>query len=1000
METEKTMKEKPAVSATVETDKKISDTTQISAAPLMKEERSEKEKTAERKDDAVEIPAEKFEPKESQPPLMGEEDKKIEIASSETSNETEEMMDMLEKGDTTAAVKRIVRNREAFERIKESYSGFEEELTRISGNVQGMWRIFHRKEIRDIQDGLYMFRLSMSEKIPADEKSFSDGLQKLLSRLALVQSSCKKYMSKTLVKFGRYRNIESLHNHLEAQMKSFRECAEHFYAHKTDYAGYGELTWNDLLAISRAEQISGDASFEAAPDEKTLEAQKKSVAASRIADRLGVSDIVVKSKTVLAESGDGRKELRVQKEDTSKYISKKNADTHYAKVMYSPKAMYQLRMKRIVDFLLGIKESDDNDDSLLLAGKEKKHKDSSFVDYIVDSIKIDYSKSSFSDFTPKSADGLFSEKVTVPTYKGITIDGHENVKMSDMELRKMVKVDAEFANLILSTSAEELFYYVQDLIPAEAFAAFRARVELFQNELMQEEAARRMTKEEIIADYAEEEAEHEGRRDAEFNAGSKYFFMCKYRAPKDEVKKVHAVKRKFETRTYGPLEEGIDMGTLVVPSGAAVSTMKDDDFISDVHARDKRKAAGKASGKREVVMDKPEKAVLFEGYPNVSDVKQGGLGDCYFLASLASVVASDPEHIIKHMSLSPGGSKVTVKFYDLKGKPVFVTVDNTIPKTTGFFASSIFAKGARWVQLYEKAYAASGLKGKKGYSAIEGGSGIEGLTYITGKKISEIHIDPLEPVSPIYDIESCQEKGSLSEYIFSKIGGELEIQLKRLIGLSFGSDTALEAAYVGNYRKPTVNDIERLLSGYKNWEVSDEDHTFYHVFRQANESGLFGKISEETFDAALKKIGEKYAETCMKNSGFGLDFAGGDLRYSLRALKVRQLILDHKGRNFIAGSKTFIDRTRHINDGGILEGHEYTVLGVREETLAGGKNRTIVRLRNPHARNISYKSDILDDDGTLLGHALIADGDDETGGFMEMDLNDFINHFGVITFDK
>ena len=116
------------------------------------------------------------------------------------------------------------------------------------------------------------------------------------------------------------------------------------------------------------------------------------------------------------------------------------------------------------------------------------------------------------------------------------------------------------------------------------------------------------------------------------------------------------------------------------------------------------------------VKDEP----LFAHDPMLKDIHQGALGDCYFLAALAGIVSQNPD-TIKEMMKDNGNGTVTVRFYDwvkdddLLGdgktyqKTYYVTVDKTIPERTYLDTHSKgdpYSKGALWVKMMEKAYAA------------------------------------------------------------------------------------------------------------------------------------------------------------------------------------------------------------------------------------------------------------------------------------------------------
>ncbi len=161
----------------------------------------------------------------------------------------------------------------------------------------------------------------------------------------------------------------------------------------------------------------------------------------------------------------------------------------------------------------------------------------------------------------------------------------------------------------------------------------------------------------------------------------------------------------------------------------------------------------------------PKEEPLFPHEPSLNDIRQVGLGDCYLLSSLSSVVNSNPDFIRGCMS-DGGNGTVTVRFYDVEaskdkatGKdqyrftPVYVTVKKQVP------ANRNYAKGALWPQLFEQAYAAAGLGNNRkkteairtetedkkkqrkttvDYSEIEGGSDEWFLMQLKGEPVEHM----------------------------------------------------------------------------------------------------------------------------------------------------------------------------------------------------------------------------------------------------------------------
>lgn len=124
------------------------------------------------------------------------------------------------------------------------------------------------------------------------------------------------------------------------------------------------------------------------------------------------------------------------------------------------------------------------------------------------------------------------------------------------------------------------------------------------------------------------------------------------------------------------------------------------------------------------------------GTPLVSDVGQGAIGDCYFLAAAAEVAKFEPEKI-KSMFTDNGNGTYGVRFYK-DGQPVYVTVNNDVYADGAYSARA--TQNTSWVPLLEKAYVqfrSESNPGYNNYNLINGGWG-EGLSAITGCNVNMI----------------------------------------------------------------------------------------------------------------------------------------------------------------------------------------------------------------------------------------------------------------------
>lgn len=136
------------------------------------------------------------------------------------------------------------------------------------------------------------------------------------------------------------------------------------------------------------------------------------------------------------------------------------------------------------------------------------------------------------------------------------------------------------------------------------------------------------------------------------------------------------------------------------------------------------------------------------GKPNISgdltNIVQGNVGDCYFLAALMTVAAREPE-TIQNMVHDNGDGTYTISFhsrYDGVANPVTVTVNGDLPyrrdKPYENGIENIDGKNVSWAAIIEKGWAAANGNSYKGIegtdlSNIEDHDVHNALFAITGK---------------------------------------------------------------------------------------------------------------------------------------------------------------------------------------------------------------------------------------------------------------------------
>lgn len=107
--------------------------------------------------------------------------------------------------------------------------------------------------------------------------------------------------------------------------------------------------------------------------------------------------------------------------------------------------------------------------------------------------------------------------------------------------------------------------------------------------------------------------------------------------------------------------------------------------------------------------------------PSMSDIRQGELGDCYFLAGLGAIAGDSPTTLRQNIVDFNDGT------YGVRLGDSFYRVDNDLPVRTGSTQAAFAALGrenSMWVAVAEKAFAHY-RRGQSSYASIEGGNVVE-----------------------------------------------------------------------------------------------------------------------------------------------------------------------------------------------------------------------------------------------------------------------------------
>jgi hypothetical protein len=111
---------------------------------------------------------------------------------------------------------------------------------------------------------------------------------------------------------------------------------------------------------------------------------------------------------------------------------------------------------------------------------------------------------------------------------------------------------------------------------------------------------------------------------------------------------------------------------------------------------------------------------LFVDGPEYNDIRQGAVGDCYFMAALASLAQTDPM-TLQQMVAPMGDGTYAVRFYGANGVANYVRVDASLPAYGSTPAyGRLSPEGEIWVAMAEKAYAQF-RSGSNSYASLNSG---------------------------------------------------------------------------------------------------------------------------------------------------------------------------------------------------------------------------------------------------------------------------------------
>ena len=445
---------------------------------------------------------------------------------------------------------------------------------------------------------------------------------------------------------------------------------------------------------------------------------------------------------------------------------------------------------------------------------------------------------------------------------------------------------------------------------------------------------------------------------------------------------------------------------------------------------------------KDVMMIDRRNEPLFAKEPNFNDIKQGNTGNCYFLAYMSTLAKNNPQ-ALKDMMKDNGNGTVTCRFNNNEGKPVYVTVNKTVPGFKQFkhnkndkLIPTTKEDNPLWLDMAEKAYMMSGLKPFKQPNANEESEYNDMLSnykYVAGNpKMSDEQAKKGIFAACFGNVPYSEErfKRMMQHSCVGMSGGTGAILGRHLLGVQ--SFTKV----LNKFDKLEVVNMMAEPEKYPNQRISDMDfdnsltaeekQALKHI-KQYAAGVLFDDKSKnykinggrgyKSFDSvgvedvvnslgtAVRKNRKKLVELnpSFKNNPKALDdlakkYAESVVDFQLKNDGTyRSIPFRTEGKYSKFSENLYNSLQNHIKEKQLVSAgfgrHAYSVLGVREEKLKNGETKKYVTLRNPWGKHgFDPKSGVKFVD---LGKK-----DAEKKGMFDMELNEFVSKIDDLDIDE
>lgn len=943
---------------------------------------------------------------------------------------------------------------------------------------------------------------SLVEQMPREKDSFLRETELLIIRYEKLYLLCEEYVKK---RTGTHREpgvtrlklITEIRDYIGDEKDNFAEHAQKIYQMCQDQEHMP--FWTSVLANARIFQTQGvpeggTFSEKSTLDEEQTENMKKRVAVSRVARLLNMEDQVenVRSTKVI-ENGEEKVGFLIEPHKDYIPLSEvkkmlKEPEHQKTAASYEPSALRDLTRIRDMDELLGIERGENdllvrfqkgtfnsgekyvritnvmaiNNDKLFQTpskywGDRDKHLDREQTNRLL-ALSKEIMNSAMLDLLTEEQRKNLEERLDRMQWHTEMIDADFqdvlNYSVHDIALRKSLFASYKIAALDTQvTSFEQILYFNNTqsrIVPVQPMEHQEELKKLFEGDQVMEISEQWKKVRDAAKGYFDLlEKKVYGQKE---NAAIKEL-LEQMRAWEMTAKTTEQEQEMFEQ--YKQKISDVWGSAVFQNENKPLTNPQFDDSMLEgakyVAKEEKRLKAG------ELDLDDRSGEPLFTHIPCEADIKQGAVGDCYFLSALAAMAKNSPKSIMEMMK--DQGDRVTVTFPTGKSVTVskkvvscFEKNGDQIDKTKKI--KDWYAHDTLWVQIMEKAYVVAGFrKSERRYynsrewrkvensiECMSGGLTQDVLRDLQGAEFveTEQRLYTVDNMNQIYntmwdrvlDFQQTEEqkegqkegqKTSLPEnwkdvksFLVKSLRKPLSKELRYRQQIAFQTRQGLARETVrAAFRTVTIEDVQDALRDLRNWKTDSGQSHYDKIMKQFREKFPDLAVTRELLNRCLEQLGHEFDHASEKEQDslehrrqFG---EVGEARYTKNAVGTYEQIADALKQNkYVTASTKKFQPLYAVENGaglngeemreGMAQGHAYTVLGCSKRT-ANNVTRYYIRLHNPWGTGTVGYGQVTNADGSISYVGARVDKEEDNGIF-DLELNDFMQFMRAFMISK